>query len=164
MLYVDVRGFNSIKECIVNRRRKATLEDAIALATIAHKGQKDKLGRPYILHPLRVMLKVDNPVDEIVAALHDVLEDTKTTADDFRKAGISEEAIAAVDALTKRKGEDYDKYLVRVKRNKIATRVKFADLQDNSDPDRLSQFPVKERERLKKKYDSAYEFLTKTTN
>jgi (p)ppGpp synthase/HD superfamily hydrolase len=31
-----------------------TLEDAIALAVHAHAGQRDKVGAPYILHPLRL--------------------------------------------------------------------------------------------------------------
>jgi len=31
-----------------------SLEDAIALAVETHRGQKDKAGEPYILHPLRV--------------------------------------------------------------------------------------------------------------
>lgn len=49
------------------------LEDAIALAAMAHHSQYDKIGVPYILHPLRVMDKVRNEsVDHmIVAVLHD---------------------------------------------------------------------------------------------
>jgi|GEM_PF-1087186 (p)ppGpp synthase/HD superfamily hydrolase len=40
----------------------ATLERAIEIAVEAHKGQKDKAGMPYILHPLRLMfqMKTDN--------------------------------------------------------------------------------------------------------
>ena len=36
-----------------------TLEDAIALAVEAHRGQRDKAGQTYILHPLRVMMRRD---------------------------------------------------------------------------------------------------------
>ncbi|SVE03295.1 uncharacterized protein METZ01_LOCUS456149, partial [marine metagenome] len=43
-----------------NRQKKmGTLERAIELAVEHHKGQVDKAGKPYILHPLRLMMSVD---------------------------------------------------------------------------------------------------------
>ena len=51
------------------------LEDAISLATEAHRGQKDKAKAPYILHPLRLMLRMETETDRIIAMLHDVVED-----------------------------------------------------------------------------------------
>jgi len=60
-----------------------TLEDAIAFAVEAHHGQKDKNGQPYILHPLRVMLRLESERERIVGVLHDVIEDTPTTLDDL---------------------------------------------------------------------------------
>lgn len=36
----------------------STLEQAIAIAAIAQRGAMDKGGAPYILHPLRVMLRM----------------------------------------------------------------------------------------------------------
>ena len=36
------------------------LEKAIKIAVKAHAGQVDKGGKPYILHPLRVMLSVSD--------------------------------------------------------------------------------------------------------
>jgi (p)ppGpp synthase/HD superfamily hydrolase len=36
----------------------ATIEQALHLAAKAHEGQQDKDGRPYILHPLRLMAAV----------------------------------------------------------------------------------------------------------
>ena len=56
----------------------ATLENAITLAVHQHAGQVDKGGQPYILHPLRVMLQLQQPDQQIVAVLHDILEDTHT--------------------------------------------------------------------------------------
>ena len=41
------------------------LEKAIQIAAKAHEGQKDKAGQPYILHPLRVMLRTDNDIERI---------------------------------------------------------------------------------------------------
>ena len=51
------------------------LETAIQIAAEAHAGQKQKNGQPYILHPLRVMARVSTEEEQIVAVLHDVLED-----------------------------------------------------------------------------------------
>ena len=56
-----------------------TLEEAIALATEAHRGRTDKNGAPYILHSLRVMTRMQSETDTIVAVLHDVVEDTPVT-------------------------------------------------------------------------------------
>ena len=49
-----------------------TLEDAIALALQAHAGHKDKAGKPYILHPLRVMMRMKSAETMMVAILHDI--------------------------------------------------------------------------------------------
>lgn len=51
------------------------LNRAIEIATLAHAGQVDKGGAPYIMHPIRVMLAMDTEEARIVAVLHDVLED-----------------------------------------------------------------------------------------
>src|SRR5439155_17942529 len=71
----------------------ATLEKAIELAARYHAGQKDKEGLPYITHPLRVMQRVQGADAQIVAVLHDALEDTKLTEADLRSAGFSENII-----------------------------------------------------------------------
>jgi (p)ppGpp synthase/HD superfamily hydrolase len=52
-----------------------TLEDAIALAVEAHRGQRDKAGQAYILHPLRGMMRVETENERMAAILHDVVED-----------------------------------------------------------------------------------------
>jgi len=113
-----------------------TLEDAIILAAQAHRGQVDKGGQPYILHVLRVMLRQENEIARIVAALHDVLEDTHVTLADLRAAGYSEQVCPAVDCLTRRKGEAYEDMIERIATNPLARQVKLADLADNLDPKR----------------------------
>jgi (p)ppGpp synthase/HD superfamily hydrolase len=128
----------------------ATLEDAIALAVEAHRGQKDKNGAPYILHPLRVMFRVETEIERIVAILHDVVEDTGRTFDDLRAMGFSEEVIAALDCVTKREGEPYDDFVERSASNPIAYRVKLADLEDNMDVRRMRSVEDKDRDRLAK--------------
>src|SRR5215469_14471918 len=111
----------------------SNLERAIAIAVEAHKGQKDKSGAPYILHPLRVMGRVNSNVEKIVAILHDVVEDTKWTFDDLRREGFSESIIQSIDCVTKREGEAYEDFVKRSASNPLAKRVKIADLEDNMD-------------------------------
>lgn len=124
------------------------LEDAIALAVEAHRGQVDKVGMPYILHPLRVMLALDGEQERLVGILHDVVEDTKVTMEDLRKAGYSKNVLAALKCVTKRKGEGYGHAIGRAASNPIARRVKLADLADNMDLTRLPEVTEKDRARL----------------
>jgi (p)ppGpp synthase/HD superfamily hydrolase len=128
----------------------STLERAIAIAAEAHQGAQDKGGQPYILHPLRVMLAIDSPDERIVAVLHDVLEDTPWTADQLRKVGFSETVIQAVDALTKREGEEYMAYVSRAGANVVARSVKLADLADNMDAARLPSQTEENRARIER--------------
>lgn len=110
-----------------------TLEDAIALAAHWHRGQRypSVTGEPFILHPLRVMLQLDSDDARIVAILHDVLEDTACSVVDLRRAGYSDSVIEAVDRLTRRDGEAYEKYIERIADDTLARQVKLADLRDN---------------------------------
>lgn len=115
---------------------QADLARAIAIAASAHAEQLDKAGRPYILHPIRVMQRVAEhglPV-QIIAILHDVVEDTWITLDLLPQMGFSDEVVAGIDAMTRRDGEDYFTYIDRCSRNRLASLVKLADLEDNSDP------------------------------
>ena len=87
----------------------STLERAIAIAAEGHAGQKDWGGEPYVLHPLRMMLRVSTNDERIVAALHDVCEDCpQWTFDRLRVEGFSGDIIAALQSVTKRQGEDYE--------------------------------------------------------
>jgi (p)ppGpp synthase/HD superfamily hydrolase len=126
------------------------LEDAIALAVEAHRGQREKAGQPYVLHVLRVMFRCETEVERIVAVLHDVVEDTGRSFDDLRKLGYSEEVLAALDCVTKRDGEDYQQFVTRAASNPVARRVKIADLEDNMDVRRLARVESKDAERLAK--------------
>lgn len=107
------------------------IERAIRIALDAHKGIKDRVGYPYILHPLTVMSNVTGATDKIVAVLHDVIEDTKITLDDLEKYGMPQIVIEAVDAITKREDEEYKDYIDRCGKNDIARNVKISDLTHN---------------------------------
>src|SRR4051812_21696551 len=82
------------------------------------------------------MHRVQGEEAQIVAVLHDVIEDTSVTAGDLRQAGFSEQVVVAVLCVTHRKDETYADYVVRCKGNDVARRVKLADLEDNSRLDR----------------------------
>jgi len=128
--------------------REPTIEDAIVLAAQSHRGQVDKAGAPYILHPLRVMLRLKGEADRIAAVLHDVIEDTRITEEFLREQGYREEVLRALDALTRREGESYADFIERVAGNPLARRVKLADLADNLDASRLPKIAPKDREGL----------------
>jgi (p)ppGpp synthase/HD superfamily hydrolase len=138
----------------------ATLEDAIVLAALAHKGQRDKAGAKYILHPLRLMLQMQTDEERMVAVLHDVVEDSDHTLDDLRQRGFPEDVIDAIDALSRRKadGETYEEFIARAGRNPLASRVKIADLEDNSDLTRIAA-PTEKDFRRVERYRRALEAL-----
>jgi len=127
-----------------------TLEDAISLATEAHRGRKDKAGAAYILHPLRVMLRMKTKDERVVAVLHDVVEDTKYTLEDLRKAGYSQKVIQSLDYLTKRRCERYKIFIKRIKLNPLARKVKIADLEDNLDLSRIKKPKKRDFMRIEK--------------
>ena len=126
----------------------ADLDKAILVAVQAHHGQKDRYGQPYILHPLRVMMRVTSEDEKIVAALHDVVEDSDLTLGDLKKEGFSDEIVRAVDCLTKREGEPYEAHVERARQNRLALPVKIADLEDNMDPNRIGVVSDEDKNRL----------------
>ena len=136
----------------------AMLEKAIRLAVDAHSGQLDKAGMPYILHPLRMMVRMQTPEEMMVAVLHDVVEDTRWTLETLRREGFSEVVIEGVDHMTRREGESYDAFVERAARHPLALRVKIADLEDNMDVRRLGPLTDKDRTRLAR-YQKAWHRL-----
>jgi guanosine-3',5'-bis(diphosphate) 3'-pyrophosphohydrolase len=128
----------------------STLNDALEIAIVAHAGQVDKGGSPYIMHPIRVMLAMDTEEARIVAVLHDVLEDCPEDAWRVEEAGFSREVLEALNALTKRPGEPYGDFIVRVALNPLASKVKVADMRDNMDLSRIPNPTDKDRARVAK--------------
>jgi (p)ppGpp synthase/HD superfamily hydrolase len=126
------------------------LERAIGIAVEAHRGQKDRYGAPYILHPLRVMARVEADTEKTVAILHDVVEDTKWTFADLRREGFTDEILEALDSVTKREGEAYEDFVRRSASNALGRRVKLADLEDNMDLRRFKSLGPEDLKRLEK--------------
>lgn len=130
-----------------------TLEEAIILATEAHKGQTDLCGEPYILHSLFVMSKMDIIIEKIVAVLHDVTEDTDYTLDDLSKYKLTENVVIALWLLDKNNHKDYETMIKHIERNSIAKKVKIADLEHNMDLRRIingNDMSEKDMKRIKK--------------
>lgn len=134
------------------------LATTIALAADRHRSQVDKGGRPYILHPLKVMHYIRAEDDEdlqCIAVMHDLLEDTKTTFEELIGLGFSDRVIAALRLLTRMPGQTEAEYMAGVRTSTDAVRVKLADLRHNSDIRRLKGIGAKDVERMKK-YHAAY--------
>lgn len=95
------------------------LEKAIIIAVVCHRGQTDIAGQPYILHPLRVMLKMEKEKEKIVAVLHDTIEDTHLTLNDLRERGFDDEIIEGLNSVTKQESESYINFVKRAKQDVI---------------------------------------------
>lgn len=112
-----------------------SLDKALRVAVLAHASQLDKSGHAYFFHPVSIArsLALDGFSSDyqIVALLHDVVEDTSITLDDLKEEGFDDNILSAIDAITKRKGESYEAYLSRVMKNPLACKVKRYDLEDN---------------------------------
>ena len=131
----------------------ALVARARAISEAAHAGQVDKAGTPYFSHPARIAagFAASDPEARCVAYLHDVVEDCPGwTLARLAAEGMPPAVIAAVDALTKREGEDTEAYLARVIANPLALRVKIADMRDNMDLSRIANPTAKDHARLEK--------------
>lgn len=142
----------------------ATLADALHLAAQAHEGQTDKAGLPYLTHILRMVERaLSRGLSQdvaIVAALHDVVEDTEVNVLGLILSGFSPTVCEAVDGLTRRKGEPYLEFIARCKDSgEIARTVKLLDIEDNRSEYRLSRLDTATYRRLVQKYDSARAIL-----
>ncbi len=139
--------------------KPVTLEDAIIIALEGHRGQKDKACLSYILHPLRLMLRMKTEEEMMAAVLHDLIEDSSWTIEQLRDKGFSEDVLDAVECLTHRDSESYELFIERVKTNSIARRVKIADLEDNMNIQRFERITSKDLQRLER-YHKAWQVLT----
>lgn len=143
----------------------STVQRAVEIALEAHKGQTDKRGQPYFLHPLRVMLSKHVVTDEerMIAVLHDVVEDCFDWSLDRLGKEFDEPVIVALDRLTRWSGESYPEFIGRIieSDNLAAVRVKLADLEDNMDRNRMPLKPdwTQEDFRRMAKYENARQEL-----
>lgn len=133
--------------------------EAIRLANEVHKLQIDKGDSPYILHPMRVAARLSDVNAQVVAILHDVVEDGNITLEQLAQA-FPAEIVAGVDGMTRREGETYEQFIARCNENPLSREVKKSDIQDNLNVTRLGEVSPKDAERLNR-YVQALKVLNK---
>lgn len=154
-----------------------TVERAANLARFIHAAQVDKIGQPYILHPMRVvghliespefqaLSPADQMVAECVAWLHDAIEDAEENglssewASEAVSSGFPSAVYDGVWAMTRQKDVSPEDYYVVINSDPIARAVKLADLADNTDPQRVARLNGATRTRLAIKYAKAFRAL-----
>lgn len=134
-----------------------SIERAVEIALDAHRGQTDKAGKPYIMHPMTVAANMKTTDGIIVALLHDVVEDSDITLDDLKKE-FTPNIIEALQLLTHDDETEYFDYIREIKSNVLAKSVKIQDLMHNSDISRLKNVTQRDIDRLNK-YKKALDFL-----
>ena len=107
------------------------IHKAITIASEAHQGQSSINGEPYILHPLRLLIKAKSNEERIIAVLHDVIEKSNISLADLKNKGFDQNIISSIDSLSRRKSESYVDYIGRLMQNRISVKIKLFDLADN---------------------------------
>ena len=123
------------------------VEKALKICFDAHKNQVDNSGLPYVFHPFHIAEQMETEDEICTALLHDVVEDSEYTLDDLKNAGFSQTVLDAVELLTHDPSVPYMDYVRKIRKNKVARKVKLADLTHNSDPNRRT--PANEWERTR---------------
>ena len=133
---------------------------AIKTAYNAHLGQLDYNNVPYIFHPYHLAEQMDDEISCTVALLHDVVEDTSLTFADLEQI-FPKQVVEIVMLLTHDEKVDYFDYIQKIKTNAIATKVKLADIEHNSNEDRSIGSNLTQEQKLywKEKYAKAKEML-----
>jgi (p)ppGpp synthase/HD superfamily hydrolase len=136
------------------------LERAVRLAAKVHKGQVDRFNEPYILHVMRVMTRGRDTEEQLLGALHDVLERSDLTIAQLRVKGFPSAVLVALKHITRIEKETYEAYIDRVAQNNLAIRVKVHDLSDKMDLRNVHELSPADLRRYNKQM-VAYERLKK---
>ena len=139
----------------------ALTRKAMQVANVAHHGQTDKTGVPYIFHPYHLAESMDDEETTCVALLHDVVEDTSFTVEQLAM-WFPKEILEAIIAMTHVKDVDYFEYIGKIRNNPIARKVKLADLKHNMDTSRYDglDYDQTKRDAQLVKYRKALQLLT----
>jgi (p)ppGpp synthase/HD superfamily hydrolase len=128
-----------------------SLTDADFLATKIHNLKLDYTNESYINHCYRVLQNVTKytklfkltkeeiEICNVLALLHDTIEDSDNKFDTIQQilTIFKQNYLDILQILTHDKSELYKNYIIKIKKNKLATIVKLADLDDNMDKTRL---------------------------
>ncbi len=133
---------------------KDDYERAYELVKYLFKDKKDKEGAPYIEHLERVSSKLVKENTKIAGLLHDTVEDTELSFDDLKELNFNDEIIELVYLVTNIKAQSYhDKITSIIESNNIeAIKLKYSDMSDNFNQERLNKLDKKQKEYLINKY------------
>lgn len=140
---------------IDNIENKSHIEIAFEIAEKTHKDQLDKAGKPYINHLIYISKNVKTQDARIVALLHDIYKfnkkyDIDTLREKLIGYGFNNNIIIALDALAKKKFENYDEYLMRIAKNPIAAKVKMESMKHNAMIERYDNPSDEDKKRCSK--------------
>lgn len=102
---------------------------AASLARRVHAGAIDRTGAPEFDHYMKVAEGFSTDEEACCALLCDAMGEGGVTAADLAEAGLPEAVVEAAQLLTHREPEDYFDYILRVRENPMAARVRRAELQ-----------------------------------
>lgn len=168
-LQEEVKKLSEALECVLPLVERKAYE----LASEYHNGQVDKFDVPYLHHVVSVAKAVNSVEDKVVALLHDILEDTPCTREQLIESGIPPYLVESIETLSRKTGESYKDFIIRVSLDERATRVKLADLKDNLDEDdaryvkacmyhNRALSKAKMTDSLKQRYQEAIRLLNET--
>lgn len=161
-----------------------TLDDAIQYAVLMHAGQTRRGGRPYIMHPMSVCIKlaeqlhlIDVDLEEndklnllsvehglMTAIMHDLIEDTGVTIESLSELKVPQDVLVVLEILTKKEDVSYKDYIRKISESKsiLSTYIKVLDIFDNVDSFHRGEDHVSDH--AKNKYLSALSMLKGSLN
>lgn len=142
------------------KSKEFILEKAIRVAAKTHRGQKDRFKKPFVLHVLRVIGRGNSLEEQVLGALHDVVERSEVTIEELRLKGYPERVLLALDHISRREGETYEAYIERVELNNLATRVKIHDLADKMDISKIERISDDDRKRFNRQLRAYHKLRT----
>ena len=145
-----IRFTHKFKEGLLAMIYTELTKKAMKICYAAHKNQTDESGVPYVFHPFHLAEYMDTEFETCAALLHDVPEDTDWTLKDLEEAGFPRDVTEAIFRLTHDRNVPYMEYVLHVRENEIARKVKMMDLTHNCDYTRLNTITSYDRKRHRK--------------
>lgn len=145
-----IRFTHKFKEGLLAMIYTELTKKAMKISYAAHKNQTDESGVPYVFHPFHLAEYMDTEFETCAALLHDVPEDTDWSLKDLEEAGFPRDVTEAISRLTHDRNEPYMVYVLRIRENEIARKVKMMDLTHNCDYTRLNKITSYDRKRHRK--------------
>lgn len=154
------------KEILYFKNIEDDYDRAYQLVSYLFRDKIDKAGLPYIDHLISVSAMLDSSNIKIAGLLHDTIEDISNfTLDDLRLLGFSEDVVEIVRIVTrdKTKKKSYHDWISEIieTKNIDAIKVKYADLIDHLNLERLNRLDEVTRLYFIKKYSDEVTRLQK---